>query len=213
MKTDELVDLLSANVESVDPYKVKRTLQFAIFAVLVFAMIGSIAALRVGWNMREFDGLGFLVFKIVFGISITVLGTHYLSKHVRPGGEMHSRVLLTGLPFLAVLLLAAVNLISSPASHWQDMAVGGHWLECLIAIPVIAVLPFAVIMWVVRKAAPTDLARTGALAGLVAGSVGAIAYSLHCTGDSILFVALWYSGTIGLCTIAGGLIGSRLLRW
>lgn len=93
------------------------------------------------------------------------------------------------------------------------MVLGDQWLECLISIPIIAVLPFAVIMWAVRMAAPTNLARTGALAGLVAGGISAIAYALHCTDDSLPFVALWYGGTIVLCTIAGALLGPRLLRW
>jgi len=65
----------------------------------------------------------------------------------------------------------------------------------------------------VRQAAPTDLARAGALAGLVAGGVSATAYALHCTDDSLPFVALWYGGTIALCTIAGAALGPRLLRW
>ncbi len=90
---------------------------------------------------------------------------------------------------------------------------GERRLECLLSIPLIAVVPFVVIMWAVRKAAPTNLTRTGALVGLVAGGVSAIAYALHCTDDSLPFVALWYGGTIFLCTLAGALTGSRLLRW
>ena len=126
---------------------------------------------------------------------------------------MRSRVLLAGVPFVAVMALAGASLISAPASHWDDMVMGERWLECLLSIPVIAVAPFAVIMWAVRKAAPTNLTRTGALAGLVAGGVSAIAYALHCTDDSLPFVALWYGGTIVLCTLAGALTGPRLLRW
>jgi hypothetical protein len=61
--------------------------------------------------------------------------------------------------------------------------------------------------------APTDLRRTGALVGLIAGSVSATAYALHCVDDSLPFVALWYGGTIFLCTLAGVVLGPRLLRW
>jgi len=75
-------------------------------------------------------------------------------------------------------------------------------------------VPFAVIAWAVRRfAAPTDLPRTGALVGLLAGGVSAMGYALHCTDDSLPFVALWYGGTIVLCTMAGALLGPRLLRW
>lgn len=45
------------------------------------------------------------------------------------------------------------------------------------------------------------------------GGVSATGYALHCTDDSLAFVALWYGGTIALCTVAGATLGLRLLRW
>ena len=94
------------------------------------------------------------------------------------------------------------------------MLVGHMWLECLVSIPIIAVVPFAVLVWAVRRfAAPTDLVRTGALVGLVAGGISAMGYALHCMDDSVPFVALWYGGTIASCTLAGAVLGPRLLRW
>lgn len=73
-------------------------------------------------------------------------------------------------------------------------------------------MPFALIVWAVRQAAPTNLVRTGALAGLAAGGVSAAAYALHCNANSLPYVALWYGGTIMLCTLAGAALGPRLLR-
>jgi len=93
------------------------------------------------------------------------------------------------------------------------MIVGDQWLECLLSIPIIAIVPFAAAIWAVRRAAPTNLARTGAFAGLIAGGVSAAGYALHCTDDSFPFVAVWYGGTIVLCTLAGAALGPRLLRW
>src|SRR4029077_20131209 len=97
---------------------------------------------------------------------------------------------------------------------WDRMIVGDQWLECLVSIPIIAIVPFAVSIWAVRRAAPTDLAPPRALAGLIAGGVSAMGYALHCTDDSLPFVAVWYGGTIVLCTLAGaGLGGGPLLGW
>jgi hypothetical protein len=93
------------------------------------------------------------------------------------------------------------------------MITGRDWLECLISIPIIAIVPFAVLVWAVRRMAPTDLVRTGAFVGLVAGSLSAAGYAFHCMDDSTPFVALWYGGTIVLCTLAGATLGPRLLRW
>jgi hypothetical protein len=213
MKTEELIDLLSANIEPVDTQKVDRTVQIAIVAGLVLALLTCIVTLGVRPDLNNPGVFGFLLVKIGFGVVITILGWHLLLKHARPGGENHSRIFLAGVPFAALMALAAVNLISVPASHWGHMIMGERWLGCLLSIPIIAVVPFAVITWAVRMAAPTNLLRTGALAGLVAGGISAAAYALHCPDDSLPFIALWYGGTIVLCTLAGAVLGPRLLRW
>jgi hypothetical protein len=122
-------------------------------------------------------------------------------------------VVVIALPFIAIIVLAAINLAFAPSSHWNKMVVGDQWLECLLYIRIIAILPLAAIIWAVRLTAPTDLVRAGALAGLVAGGVSAAGYALHCTDDSLPFVALWYGGTIAMCTLAGTILGPRLLRW
>jgi hypothetical protein len=213
MKTEELIDLLSTNIEPVDTQKVDRTLQIAIVAGLVLALLTCIVTLGVRPDLNNSGVFGFLCVKIGFGVVVTILGWHLLLKHARPGGENHSRIFLAGVPFAALMALAAMNLISVPASHWGHMIMGERWLGCLLSIPIIAVVPFAVITWAVRMAAPTNLLRTGALAGLVAGGISAAAYALHCPDDSLPFLALWYGGTIVLCTLAGAVVGPRLLHW
>jgi hypothetical protein len=213
MKTDELVDLLSTNVELVDTGKVIRNLQIAIVCGAALTLMIGVATLVIRSDMRGLGPLEFLALKVAFGAAVTLLGSYYLLKHARPGGEMRSWVSLAVVPFVAIMALAGVSLISAPASHWSLMMMGERWLECLLSIPIIAVVPFAVIMWAIRMAAPTNLTRTGALAGLVAGGISAVAYALHCPDDSLPFVALWYGGTIVLCTLAGAALGPRLLRW
>src|ERR1700722_11909331 len=61
-----------------------------------------------------------------------------------------------------------------------------------------------------RKEAPTNLRRTGAVAGLVAGALGAAVFAVHHPGGTIPFIALWYGGSILLCTLFGAIIGPRL---
>src|SRR5260370_1427946 len=86
-------------------------------------------------------------------------------------------------------------------------------LHVALAAGTVVALGITLVGLGVRRAAPTNLARTGAFAGLIAGGVSAMAYALHCTDDSLPFVAVWYGGTIVLCTLAGAALGPRLLRW
>jgi hypothetical protein len=88
-----------------------------------------------------------------------------------------------------------------------------NWATCLFCIPLFAAIPFVALIWVLRKGAPTDLKRTGAIAGLVAGALGATAYAFHCGDDSMPFIAIWYGAMVALCAFIGALLGPRLLRW
>jgi hypothetical protein len=213
MKTSELIAMLGTNVEPVDHRKVAQTVSAAIAAGIAVALVAMLIALGVRTDLNEPNALSYLPLKLVFTLGIVVLTSIALIKLARPGGERTTPVALVALPFLAIVLLAAVSLGSAPRSYWDKMIIGDQWLACLISIPIIAVVPFAVIIWAVRRMAPTDLVRTGALAGLVAGGISAAAYALHCTDDSLPFVALWYGGTIALCTLVGATLGPRLLRW
>jgi hypothetical protein len=214
MKTDELIDLLSMNVEPVDHRQLRRRLGLAVVLGAAGALFVALLSLGIRPDLSDPGSLTFLVLKLAFTMGIIVLASGFLTRLARPGGERRTHLVLLVLPFAGIILLATLSLASAPREHWETMIVGDMWLRCLLSIPLIAIVPFAVIIWVVRKmAAPTDLVRTGALVGLVAGSVSATGYALHCTDDSLPFIALWYGGTIALCTLAGATLGSRLLRW
>ena len=213
MKTDELISMLGTNVERVDRQKVVRTLAAAILVGLAAAFCVMLFVLGVRTDLPKASAATYLPLKLVFTVATLVLTSIALIKLARPGGERRTPVASVAIPFVVIMLLAGLTLASVPSTHWDQMIVGDNWLECLLSIPLIAIAPFALIIWAVRQAAPTDLVRTGALAGLVAGSVSAAAYALHCTDDSLPFIVLWYGGTIAACTLAGATLGPRLLRW
>lgn len=213
MKTEELIVMLGTNVEPVDHRKVTRTVSAAIAAGIAIALVVMVIALGIRTDLTNKVALTYLPLKLVFTLAIVVLTSLALTRIARPGGERTTPVALVALPFVAIMLLAAISLAAAPRSYWDEMIVGDKWLECVLSVPIIAITPFALIIWAVRRMAPTDLVRAGALAGLVAGGISAAAYALHCTDDSLPFVALWYGGTIALCTLAGATLGPRLLRW
>jgi hypothetical protein len=213
MKTDDLIEMLSTDVDAVDTSKVKRQISTAILLGAGVAFASSLLAFGVRADVRDPSAVKFLMLKLVFGAAVVALGSTLLIKYVRPGGEFRTWIGLATIPFLAAVVLAGFNLLSASASHWDEMLLGDQWLQCLISIPIIAVLPFVLIIGAIRLAAPTNLVRTGALAGLISGGLSALGYALHCADDSLPFVALWYGGTIALCTTAGALLGRRLLRW
>jgi hypothetical protein len=213
MKTDDLVAALSAHIEPVNRKLVVWTFYIALAAGTVVALGIMLVALGLRSDLLTARALTFLLMKLAFTVGIVGVASIYLPRLARPGGERRTPSISPAVPFAAVVLLSAISIGLAPSSHWNKMVMGDEWVECLLSIPVIAIVPFAVIIAAVRTAAPTNLVRTGAFAGLIAGGVSAMAYALHCTDDSLPFVAVWYGGTIVLCTLAGAALGPRLLRW
>ena len=213
MKTDDLVAMLSTNVEPIGRGLVVRTISIAVAAAAALALCFMLVGLGVRADLMATRATVFLLLKVAFALAVVGVAMRYLTRLARPGAERGISPLAIAMPFAAIALLGAINLGMAPSSHWNRMILGDEWLECVLSIPVIAVVPFAVTIFAVRRAAPTNLVRTGAVAGLVAGGISAMAYALHCTADSLPFVAVWYGGTIVLCTLAGAALGPRLLRW
>ena len=213
MKTDDLVAMLSTNVEPIGRGMVGRTISIAVAAGAVIALGFMLVGLGIRADLTTTRATVFLLLKVVFALAVVGVAVRYLMRLARPGAERGVSPLAITVPFAAIALLGAISLGAAPSSHWDKMIVGDQWLECLLSIPIIAIAPFAVTIFAVRRAAPTNLVRAGAVAGLIAGGVSAMAYALHCTDDSLPFVAVWYGGTIVLCTLAGAALGPRLLRW
>jgi hypothetical protein len=212
MKTDDLIDMLSTNVEPVDHRQIARNIGMAVAAgaAVALAIVFFVLGPRAG--LSSFATLASALLKVAVTVVVLIPASIYLIRLARPGGERRTPAVFVAAPFIAVIVLAALSVTFAPRYHWSG-AFSDEWLECVISIPLIAVLPFAVIIWVVRQMAPTDLARTGAFVGLLAGCVSAIGYAVHCADDSVPFFALWYGGTIALCTFAGWKLGPKLLRW
>ena len=205
--------MLHSRIEPVDRRLVNWTMGIALLAAAAVALGLMLAGLGIRADLMTARALTFLVLKLAFTAGAVGVSSIYLVRLARPGGERRTSSIRIMMPFAAIVLLAAISLGLAPSSHWDEMVMGDQWLECLLSIPIIAIVPFAIIVAAVRRAAPTNLARTGAVAGLIAGGVSAMAYALHCTDDSLPFVAVWYGGTIALCTLAGAALGPRVLRW
>jgi hypothetical protein len=213
MKTDQLIDVLSTNVERVDRSRLSGTLvgAVAIGGVVAFCAMLTTIGLRPG--LGNGANLTFLALKLLFTVSLLVLGASFLVRAIRPGQDSRKSFRLAFVPFVAVGAVALAALALVPPSTWNRVILSTTWASSLICIPLFAIIPFGVLIWALRRGAPTNLRRTGAIAGLVAGAVGASAYAFACPANSIPFIAIWYGAAIAFCAVIGAIVGPRLLRW
>ena len=91
--------------------------------------------------------------------------------------------------------------------------VGKNSVACMCAIPLMSLPLLAGALIGLRQGAPARPAIAGAVAGLASAGLAATVYASHCTDDSPLFVATWYTIATALVTAIGALAGAKLLRY
>src|SRR2546423_15075253 len=87
--------------------------------------------------------------------------------------------------------------------------VGNNSRVCMTAIPLMSLPILAGALIGLRHGAPARPAVAGAVAGLLSAGLAATLYASHCTDDSPLFVATWYTLATAMVTAIGALAGSK----
>ena len=151
--------------------------------------------------------------KLLVALGLSVSAASLVLRSARPAGRPGLRVL--SLAAAPLLLAAAVGLelYLSPQSAWAAKAIGNNALPCVISVIALSAAPLAAALYALRRGASPAPGFTGALAGLLSSGLAAALYGTHCTDDSPLFVAAWYTVGVAVVTLAGMMIGRRVLRW
>jgi hypothetical protein len=216
MNTDRLIDLLSANLEPVGRVRFGKTLLLAMLTGSAAALILMLATVGPRADLDSSAHLGCTAVKLLFAVSVIGTATPLLLRSMRPGLEKETHPGIIYLPFLTAIAVALAMLLFVTPQTWSEMLRGATSrspARCLLCIIFFAVVPFAALVWVLRQGAPTRLSLSGAIAGVVAGGLGAFAYAFSCRSDTIPFIAVCYSSAIALCAFIGAQLGPLLLRW
>ena len=215
MRTERLIEVLGTNLEPVKRGQLWRALVWAVVVGEIAAFLVMLATVGVRSDFGSETHWGFMALKLLFTLSLIGTGTVFLIRAMSPGRGSRKLFLIAFLPFLVFGLagLVALALAAANPESCVRMMMGMRWQTCLLCIPLFAVIPFAALIWALRQGAPTNLTRTGAIAGLVAGAIGATAYAFNCADSALPFIAIWYGGSIALCAFIGAKLGPKLLRW
>jgi hypothetical protein len=116
-------------------------------------------------------------------------------------------------PLALLAIAASLELSVVPRSLWMVRLIGSNSINCMTLIPLLAAIPLATFLAVLRRGAPRNPGRTGAVAGLAAAAIAASFYALNCFDDSPLFVITWYPLAASIVAACGYLFGRRILRW
>ena len=213
MKTDELVSLLSAGVAPVTAHAVGRRFVVALGWGLPGAVLLLLVAMGIRPDLAQEAGTLMFWLKPGFAAALALAGLVAAERLARPGMRLGRVNVALALPVLLLWLAAALVLVNAEPEQRAALVMGDTWKSCPFSIALLSLPLFASTMWALKGLAPTRLALAGASAGLLAGALSALVYSLHCPESTLPFMAVWYVLGIAIPTVAGALLGPRVLRW
>ena len=212
METDQLIRTLAAdNAHRTRPVGFMLALALLAAAPVSVAMfvaeLGVRADVMTAMRNPFFD----LKFAVTLALAISAIA---VSLHLsRPEASLRGFGWMLLIP--AGILVAGISgeMMMPQRLPMMTRLMGRNSMVCLTAIPALSLPLLAAALVGLRHGAPTRPAVAGAIAGLVSAGLAATLYASHCTDDSPLFVATWYTVATALVTAIGALAGAKLLKY
>ncbi|WMT77887.1 DUF1109 domain-containing protein [Bradyrhizobium sp. Ash2021] len=212
MDTDQLIRTLAADNSS-RARPVGFALMLALLAaapvslLMFFTELGVRPDVMIAMRNPFFD----LKFAVTLALAISAM---VVSLHLsRPEASLRGWGWLLLIP-AGILTAGIVGEMMMPQRlPMMTRLVGSNSRVCMTAIPLMSLPILAGALIGLRHGAPARPAVAGAVAGLLSAGLAATLYASHCTDDSPVFVATWYTVSTALVTAIGALAGSKLLRF
>lgn len=210
--SDALIAELVGDLQPIRPLSFGRGLSFALIAaaltalavVGVFGARPDLAAGRVDPVHLIASGL-FLVLGVAATVTVMIMSRPQVGTD--HGGWIWAAAMVALLPIASLI----VSFDGGNAIFSRESINNG--LECLTIGSGASVLVFAMLVWWLRKGAPTSPERAGLLSGIAAGSLGIFAFSFNCADNDIVHIGLWHSAAVALMAAIGRWLVPPLVRW
>ena len=212
MRTTQFVGVLAAD-NAFRGQSVARAFWLALIPGLAMAAVAFSIVLRPRPDIAEKIATLRVTFKFAVTLCLAFTAMRLALILSRPDADPRRTLLALATAPLLLVVGVTLELLATPAGTWAARLLGHYSLYCLASIPFLSLAPLMTLLAALRRGASSRPGLSGAAAGLGAGGLGAALYALHCTDDSPLFVAVWYSLAISFVVFAGALAGTRLLRW
>ena len=213
MKTENLISMLAASAQPVEPNAVQRRYVTA----LGWGAFGATLLMAIWLGVRRDIAVASLLpmfwVKLAFPGVLLVGAVMAAQSLSQPGTRIGRAGYWIGAPVLVMWLLGALSLAGANAEVRERLFFGISWTVCPFYIAMLSIPGLVAIGWAMKGLAPTRLALSGAVAGLAAGALGALAYALYCPEMAAPFLGIWYLAGMLIPAVVGALLGPLLLRW
>ena len=212
MKTNDLIALLASDtLQQQAPVRQQLLQKLVLGAVVCGVMLMALFGLNP--HMDEMATHPAFATKMLWLAALMGFSLYGLFRLARPGVGAGHTLWGMGLALLAMVSLGLVQLLQTDSGARTAQWMGSSWQVCSMSITVLSLPVLGAMLWALRQLAPTRPVLTGGVAGVLAGSLAASIYSLHCTETSLTFFSVWYVAGMALATALGAALGARWLRW
>ena len=211
MKTDQLIAMLASGAEAVEPCAWRR--RYAAVATGGLAVATVLLLLGPRDDLVEAVRLPMFWVKQVFPLLLAIATFAGVARLSRPGVALGAVPRWLTVPVVIIWVLALFELLQAAPGTSSDLLFGDSWAYCLFYVTLFSLPALAGFFAVMRTLAPTRLALAGGVAGLLAGTIGASAYSIHCPELQAPFIGIWYLVGMLIPAFFGFIAGPRVLRW
>jgi hypothetical protein len=212
METDQLIRTLAAdNAHRARPVGFVLALSLLAAAPVSVAMFFATLGVRPDVMTAMHNPFFDLKFVVTLAMAISAIA---VSLHLsRPEVSLRGWGWLLLIPLGFLVAGIAGEMMMPQRLPMMTRLIGSNSRACTMAIPAMALPLLAAALIGLRQGAPARPAVAGAVAGLLSAGLAATLYASHCTDDSPLFVATWYSIATAFVAAIGALVGSKVLRF
>ncbi|MCA0422628.1 MAG: NrsF family protein [Proteobacteria bacterium] len=210
MKTDRLVHLLASDNDAATARARRAQNLNLVYLMLAAVLTAAGFVLFVGLRDDLAAVMPAILRKEAVTLAAVLAGGVVFWRLSAPEGRNPGLLMA---PVVMIILFVLWELARTGLSDWQGRMIGTNSLSCLVLVSLLALPVLGALLALLKWRAPGASGRAGAAAGLVAAGFAASLYALHCTDDSMLFVALWYSIATLLLSGLGALAARHFVRW
>lgn len=210
--TNSLIAELAGGLKPVRPLRFSSGLGFALAALATtLSVVALLFGIRADLLAGSFDPVFLLATGLFLLLGLAASATVIVMSRPHVGSD-HSGWRWAA-AMTALLPLAAIITGMERGRAAISAAETEHGLDCLMIGSALGLLVAAVLVWWLRRGAPTSPERAGLLTGIAAGSFGIFAFSFHCPYDDIVHIGLWHGLAVVVSAGLGRLVVPRLIRW
>ncbi len=215
MNTQDLIAQLIQKAPQKTP--LRGPVWLAAQLVLVLAAYGLTAQFFLGLRPDIVAQLSRLAFSAEIVLLVLLIFSSLAAAIMAMYPDALQKAYVLKIPYVVFTLLAGFIFLQWAVMPPDAGAVlpvtGSHGMECALCIGAVALIPAALLFFLIRQGASVAPLQAGSFAVLAAAGVGGPTLRLAEANDSLLHLAVWHYVPTLIFAIIGAVAGKWLLKW